>query len=215
MRLILLGPPGGGKGTQAKLLAERLKLLHISTGDILREAIKTGTPAGQQASSYVNDGKLVPDDLVNRVVAELFDREDHPERFVMDGYPRTVVQAVAFDKVLVRDELPLDAVLQFRVADEKIVQRLAGRWSCPKCGATYHSRTKPPNVFGKCNVCGTELVQREDDHEDTIRRRLKIYHENVAGLIDYYRKVGLLKEIAGEGDIETIYARVLQVLPGK
>jgi adenylate kinase len=215
MRLILLGPPGGGKGTQAKLLHERLKLAHFSTGDILRAAVKAGTPSGKLVEPYLNAGKLAPDDIVNRVVAELFERPEKPTRFILDGYPRTAPQAVAFDAVLRQHGLPLGAVLQFQVADERIVERLSGRWSCPKCGATFHTRGKPPSVFGKCDECGSELVQREDDREDTIRRRLSIYHANVAALLEHYRKAGLVKEIAGEGDIEEIYARVCQALPVK
>src|SRR6266852_4530802 len=150
MRLILIGPPGSGKGTQAKLLGDRLGLVHIATGDILREAIRLGTAAGRKAEPFVNNGKLVPDDLVNELVADRFRRPDRPERFVLDGYPRTLAQAASFDQVLRQQFLDLTAVLVFRVRDEEIVRRLSGRWTCPNCKATYHTVHKPPRTAGVC-----------------------------------------------------------------
>jgi adenylate kinase len=212
MRLILVGPPGSGKGTQAKLLSERLKLIHIATGDILREAIALQTPAGQRAKPFVVSGKLVPDDLVNELVADRFRRDDRPEAFVMDGYPRTLAQAGSFDQALRQQFLGLDAVVVLHVDDDEIVRRLSGRWSCPHCKATYHTISKPPRKPGICDVCGHALVQREDDKEGTIRERLKVYHQNTTELIPHYQAQGLLREVAGQGDIETIYGNIVHVL---
>src|SRR5713226_3477344 len=193
MRLILLGPPGSGKGTQAKLLSERLGLVHIGTGDILREAVRLGTPAGRLAEPFVKSGKLVPDDLVNELVADRFRREDRPEHFVMDGYPRTLAQAASFDQVLRQQFLDLDAVVVLLVSDEEILRRLGGRWICPKtdCKASYHVRTKPPRVPGICALCGTTLLQRDDDKPETIRRRLQVYRQNTKELIPHYERQGL------------------------
>jgi adenylate kinase len=212
MRLILVGPPGSGKGTQAKLLSERLKLVHIATGDILREAMGLQTPAGLQAKPFVISGKLVPDDLVNELVADRFRRDDRPEAFVLDGYPRTLAQAASFDQVLRQQFLDLQRVVLLRVDDDEIVRRLSGRWTCPNCKATYHPVSKPPRVAGVCDVCGHTLVQRDDDKEPTIRRRLMVYHQNTTELIPHYQAQGLLREVAGQGDIEAIYGNIVQVL---
>jgi adenylate kinase len=214
MRLILLGPPGCGKGTQAQLLCQRNRLEHIGTGDILRESIRRKTPAGLRAQPYVETGQLVPDDLVNDLIAERFDRPDRPNAFVMDGYPRTRAQAEAFEKVLRRYGLKLDAAVLIKVDDEEIVRRLAGRWSCPKagCKATYHTESNPPKVAGVCDRCGTTLVQRADDKPETVRNRLVVYHKNTQELIPYYRAQGLLREADGTGAIEDVYAHIMKAL---
>jgi adenylate kinase len=214
MRLILLGPPGCGKGTQAKLLSERKGLEHVGTGDILREAIRQRTPAGIRAHPYVEKGLLVPDDLVNDVIAERFNQKDRPERFVMDGYPRTLAQAAAFDTVLRRHFLDLNAVILLQVSDEEIIARVGERWSCPKpgCKATYHTLSKPPKVPRICDYCGTKLVQREDDRPETVRARLVVYHGNTEALVGHYRAQGLLHEVAGHGPIEEVYARITKIL---
>ncbi|HEY7159507.1 MAG TPA: adenylate kinase [Gemmataceae bacterium] len=214
MRLILLGPPGCGKGTQAKLLCQRNGLEHIGTGDILREAIRQHTPAGCRARPFVDSGKLVPDDLVNDVIAERFNNGDPPERFVMDGYPRTLAQAAAFDQVLRQHFLDLTAVILLDVADEEIIARLSGRWSCPKpgCKATYHTESNPPKKPSICDYCGTELVQREDDRPETVKARLAVYHGNTAALVGHYRAQGLLHQVAGHGRIEDVYANIIKVL---
>jgi adenylate kinase len=214
MRLILLGPPGSGKGTQAKLLADRLGLAHIGTGDTLREAIRVGTEWGRKAAPYVETGKLVPDDLVNELVADRFRRPDRPERFVMDGYPRTLAQAAAFDQVLRQQFLNMQAVVLLRVDDNEVVRRLSGRWICPNttCGATYHLIKKPPLHTGVCDLCGSSLTQRIDDQEATIRERLRIYHNNTAELIPHYRAQHLLREVDGQGDIETIYNQIAAIV---
>jgi adenylate kinase len=212
MRLILVGPPGSGKGTQAKLLSSRLKLVHIGTGDILREAIQKKTPLGKQAKPYIESGRLVPDDLVNEVIAERFHQPDRPENFVMDGYPRTLAQAAAFDQVLRQEFLDLNAVVFILVDDEEIVRRMSGRWSCKKCKSTYHMVNNPPRVPGICDLDGMPLHQREDDREETVRKRLQVYHENTGDLIRYYREKQLLREVPGLGSIEEIYDRIVRVL---
>jgi adenylate kinase len=214
MRLILLGPPGCGKGTQAQLLCQRNGLEHIGTGDILREAIRLRTPFGLRAHPFVEAGLLVPDDLVNELVAERFRRADRPERFVMDGYPRTLAQAAAFDQVLRQQFLDLTAVVRLTVDDEEIVRRLAGRWSCPKqgCKATYHTESKPPKNDLVCDNDGTPLVQREDDKVETVRARLVVYHNNTEALVGHYGGQGLLREVPGDGAIEAVYANIIKVL---
>jgi adenylate kinase len=212
MRLILLGPPGSGKGTQAKLLSVRNGLAHIGTGDILREAARLGTPLGQKAAPFLSSGQLVPDDLVNEVVAERFRREDRPEAFVMDGYPRTLAQAASFDQVLRQQFLFLTAVLWLELEDSEIVERMSGRRTCPKCQSTYHLVYQPPKKDSLCDVCGTALVQREDDREETVRGRLRLYHLNTGALVSYYREQGLLHEIAAKGGIEDIYCRISEIL---
>jgi adenylate kinase len=212
MRLILLGSPGSGKGTQAKLLSERLGLTHIGTGDILREAMRMGTPPGKLAEPYVNQGRLVPDDLVNELVNERFTRKDRPECFVMDGYPRTLAQAASFDQVLRQQYSGLDAVVFVEVDDEQIVRRLSGRWSCPQCKTTYHLINRPPRVDSRCDNDGHQLIQRVDDKEQTVRERLRYYHENTVDLIPYYKKQGLLHDVSGDGQVEQVYARIACVL---
>jgi adenylate kinase len=212
MRLILLGPPGSGKGTQAQLLSERLSLMHVSTGDIFREAIRRETPTGKLVAPYLNSGRLVSDDLTNEVIAELFRGADRPERFVMDGYPRTLAQAHAFDVVLHQQCLDLSAAVLIVVDDEQIVERLSGRWTCPVCKRTYHPKYNPPAKPGICDEDGTTLIQREDDREETMRKRLGDFHHYVDQLIEYYRAKGLLREVFGEGSLEAVYQRILDSL---
>jgi adenylate kinase len=214
MRLILVGPPGSGKGTQAKLLSQRLHLCHIGTGDLLREAVRLGTPAGVRAKPYVDAGQLVPDDLVNDMVRDRLQSEPRPEHFVMDGYPRTVPQAHAFDRVLRQQFLNLDAVVEMVIPDEEIVRRISGRWTCPNptCNSTYNTFSKPPRVPGICDVCGSRLMQREDDREHTTRERLSVFHLNYDGLLAYYRGQGLLRQVSALGDVETIYANLVKVM---
>ncbi len=214
MRLILLGPPGSGKGTQAQLLAARLGLEHIATGDLLRAAIRQGTPVGQRAKPFVESGRLVPDEVVNDLVAERFARTDRPGRFVMDGYPRTVEQAGVFDAMLQKAGLGLTGVALMSVDDEELVRRIGGRFACPNpaCKATYHAESKPPKVPGVCDLCGTALTQRADDRPETVRARLKVYRDQTAELVPYYRKRGLLREVAAVGEIESVYGSIVKAL---
>jgi adenylate kinase len=212
MRLILVGPPGSGKGTQARLLSKRLGLAHISTGDILREGIRLATPLGEKARPYMDKGLFVPDELVNDLVAERFRRDDRPERFVMDGYSRTRPQAISFEQVLQKQSLPLTAVVLLKVSDEAIIRRLTGRWSCPKCKRVYHVLNNPPRRPGLCDDDNTPLVQRADDLETTVRERLRVYHEMTPPMEDYFRQQGLLIEVPGEGEIEAIYEIMVKKL---
>ncbi|SRR5579884_2585509 len=212
MRLILLGPPGSGKGTQAKLLCERRRLVHVGTGDILREAVRQGTPAGKLAEPYIKAGKLVPDELVNELVNDCFRRPERPECFVMDGYPRTLAQAHSFGAVLRQQHLNIERVIFVKVPDEAIVQRMSGRWSCPNCKATYHAVNNPPQRAGVCDNCGHTLFQRPDDQEATVRERLRQYHQNTVDLIPYYKSQGLLRDVNGQGGIEEVYGRIERVL---
>jgi len=214
MRLILIGPPGSGKGTQAKLLCERLGLVHFSTGDILRDAVEKATPEGRQAKVYMSAGQLVPDELVNDIVRARFAGHDKPGKFVMDGYPRTLAQAVTFDEVLRDQALGLNGVILMDVADDEIVRRLGQRWTCPNpaCKAVYHATFKPPQVAGKCDLCGAELMQRDDDKPDTIRNRLQVFHRLHDDILRHYQKQGLLKQVPGTGEIETIYAGIVKAL---
>jgi adenylate kinase len=214
MRLILLGPPGSGKGTQAQLLARRNRLEHIGTGDILRQAIRQRTPAGERARPFVESGGLVPDDLVNDLVAERFGRADRPNRFVMDGYPRNLAQAAAFDGVLRQQCLDLTGVVLLEVPDVEIIRRLSGRWSCPtpNCMATYHTEHNPPRAPGICDNCGTTLVQREDDRPETVKMRLTVYHRNIAELAPHYQRQGLLHPVNGTDEIEQVYANMMKAL---
>jgi adenylate kinase len=214
MRLILLGPPGSGKGTQAQLLGRNFHLEHISTGDLLRAARDEGTLLGLRAKSFMDAGQLVPDELVNDLVAERF-RGSRLERFLMDGYPRKLSQAAAFDALLREQFLDLNAVVLLTVEDEEIVRRLSGRRTCPNCKATYHVNNKPPKVSDVCDLCGHQLIQRSDDKPETIRARLMVYHRDTVELIPHYRAQGLLREVPGEGEIAAVYDNILKVLNGK
>jgi adenylate kinase len=213
MRLILLGPPGSGKGTQAKLLSDKLRLAHFATGDILREAVQLGTPLGRQARPYMTAGKYVPDALVNDIIAERLQRPDRPDEFVMDGYPRTLAQAGAFERVLQQEGLALNAVVLLRVPDEEIVRRVTGRRTCPRDGSPYHIVYDPPKKRpDHCDLCGTPLVLRDDDSEGTVRERLRVFRETIPPVIDYYRQRSILREVNGEGTIEDISALILCAL---
>lgn len=212
MRLIILGPPGSGKGTQAKLLCERFGMTHISTGDILREAIRNHTPLGRQAQKFMDGGQLVPDNLVNDIVAERFRRPDRPEAFLLDGYPRTLNQAEELAAVLRELRVAADAVLVLSVPDDEIVRRMSGRRICPSDHSLYHVTFNPPKVPGICDLCRTPLVQRADDKEATVLNRLRQYHATVGELLEFYRRRNLLREVNGLGSIQEVFASCLASL---
>jgi adenylate kinase len=215
MRLVLVGPPGSGKGTQAKRLVERLRLTYVGTGDILREAIRQQTPTGVLAGPLIKQGLLVPDAVVNGVVAELFGGVGRPDRFVLDGYPRTLAQAVAFDLLLRQQGARLDAVVNLSIADDEVVRRISGRRTCPnpRCAASWHVEANPPKAPGVCDKCGTALVLRDDDKEETVRRRLGEFHKNTDALLDHYRKQGLVRDVSALDPVEAMYANIARALP--
>ncbi|HKB04536.1 MAG TPA: adenylate kinase [Gemmataceae bacterium] len=215
MRLVLVGPPGSGKGTQAHLLTQRHGLASYGTGDILRDAIRRGTPQGKQAEPLIRKGQLAPDSLVNDLVRDLFNCKTRPEKFVFDGYPRTLAQAVWFDDLLTRLGLPLTAVVQFDVSDDEVVRRLSGRRVSPTTGAVYHVTDRPPKAPGVCDIDGKPLVQRDDDREGVVRERLKVFHNSTAALLDYYRKGGRLVVVPAVGSIEDIYQDMMSRLNGR
>jgi adenylate kinase len=212
VRVVLLGPPGAGKGTQAKLLQERFKACQVSTGDILRKAVAEQTPLGKQASQYIKQGALVPDYLIVNLVAERLQDKDCEKGFILDGFPRTISQAQSLDEILTRMGSKLDRVLSVQVPHSVIVQRLAGRRTCKVCGALYHLTLDPPNKEGVCDRCGGELYQRDDDREETITARLKVYETQTAPLMNHYRERGLLRDIDGVGKMDEIRSRVIKVL---
>ena len=211
-RVVLLGPPGAGKGTQAKLLEQKFSARQISTGDILRKAVAEQTPLGKEAAEYINRGALVPDDVIVNLVAERLKEKDCENGFILDGFPRTIPQAASLDGLLKQRGISLTAVLSIRVPHKVIIQRLAGRRTCRNCGALAHVIFTPPKKEGACDRCGGELYQRDDDREETIANRLKVYEEQTAPLADYYRQQGLLREIDGVGGVEDIGARVIRAL---
>ncbi|HJZ89826.1 MAG TPA: nucleoside monophosphate kinase [Gemmataceae bacterium] len=215
MRLVLVGPPGSGKGTQARLLHERLGLPVFGTGDMIRDAIRRGMALGKQAEPYIAKGLLVPDQLVNELVADLFRGPHPPDQFVFDGYPRTLDQARWFDQFLAARRLPLSAAIQFAICDDEVVRRLSGRRVSPTTGAVYHVTDRPPKVPGVCDLDGTPLVQREDDREEVIRERLRGFHQNTDKLAAYYGDKGLLKVVPAVGPIDSIYLKMANQLTGR
>ncbi len=215
MNLIMLGPPGSGKGTQAKRLTERFGIPQISTGDILREAVKEGTPLGKEAKRYMDEGKLVPDEVVVGIVRERLKEPDCEKGFILDGFPRTVAQAEALDQILEEMGRKIDHVIDIEVSEDELLKRLTGRRTCKRCGAMYHIIFNPPKRDGICDQCGGELYQRDDDREETIKARLKVYREQTAPLIDYYEKRGLLRRIEGSGKIDEIEERILKAIGEK
>lgn len=211
MRLILLGPPGAGKGTQAAVLSEELKIPHISTGDIFRANIKGGTPLGLLARSYIDSGKLVPDDVTVDIVGSRLKDDDCKNGFIMDGFPRTIPQAQLFDKMLDERNTAIDAVINITADDSVIIKRLSGRRMCP-CGKIYHMESNPPKTEGICDVCGSRLYIRDDDKEETIRERLRTYHQQTSPLVDYYQKKGLLMDFDGTKPKEVTTREILESL---
>ncbi|HPZ54447.1 MAG TPA: adenylate kinase [Bacillota bacterium] len=212
MRLILLGPPGAGKGTQAERLSKELRIPHISTGDMFREAVASGSPLGLQAKGFMDAGQLVPDGVTVGIVRERLSRSDCRKGFLLDGFPRTVPQAEALEEILADLSESLDAVISIEVPEDVIVRRLSQRRVCGDCGTIYHLETKPPAPNGKCNVCGGDIFQRADDSEETVRKRLEVYRLQTEPLIRYYEKKGLLRRVSGDSDIETVFEETFRVL---
>lgn len=212
MRLVLLGAPGAGKGTQAKKLIEKYGIPQISTGDILRKAVADGTPLGKEAKSYMNKGELVPDSVVIGLVKERLAQDDCKKGYILDGFPRNTSQAETLDKVLEGMKASLDVALSVDVDKDDLMKRLTGRRTCKSCQQMYNIHFTPPKTNGKCDKCGGELFQRDDDKEATIKNRLDVYDKATAPLIDYYKKKGILKSVMGVGSIDDIFNKICAML---
>lgn len=212
MRIIMLGPPGAGKGTQAVRLAEGLGVPHISTGDIFRDNLKKGTELGLKAKSYMDRGDLVPDSLVVEIVEARLKEDDCKKGFVLDGFPRTVFQADELDKILKIMEMPIEKTINMNIDDEDVVERLTGRRTCRACGINYHIVLDPPGRDGICDKCGGELYQRSDDTEDTVRRRIEEYYSKTQPLIAYYSNAGNLKDIDASGTMDDVYVAITDAI---
>ena len=208
MNLILLGAPGAGKGTQAEVICEKLSIPAISTGNIIREALKNGTEMGLKAKAYMDEGKLVPDDVVIGIIRERLSQDDCQNGFILDGFPRTIPQAEALDQM----GIVIDRVISIEVPDDKIAARMAGRRVCPKCGASYHTEYKKPAKEGVCNACGAELVQRKDDAPETVLERLHVYHEQTEPLKGYYENAEKLRLVEGQEEVKDTTALTLKAL---
>jgi adenylate kinase len=203
-RVAFLGPPGAGKGTQARDLAQEWRVPHLATGDMLREAVAAGTPLGREAKGYMDQGALVPDDVIIRMMGERLGKADAGRGFILDGFPRTIAQAEALAKLLKDLGQTLDTVIYFDVSEPELLRRLTGRRVCRACGHSYHMTSNPPKRAGVCDECGGELYQRDDDAETTVRKRLDVYQRQTAPLLDYYRQRSLLATVSGEGPLATI-----------
>jgi len=212
MNIILLGGPGAGKGTQAKLIVEKYGIPQISTGDMLREAVKQGTELGKKAKEYMDKGELVPDEIVIGIVKERLKQPDCEKGFILDGFPRTIAQAEALDKMLEELGKKIDAVINIHVPEEEIIKRIVNRRTCKKCGAIYHLIYSPPKEPNKCDKCGGELYQRDDDKEETVRERLRVYREQTEPLIEYYKKKGILYNVDGTKDINGVFEEIRSIL---
>jgi len=212
MRLILLGPPGSGKGTQGRLLQEKFDIPKISTGDILRAAVSENSELGQQAKTFMDKGELVPDTVVIGLIKERIKEPDCAPGFILDGFPRTIVQAEKLDETLAETKGKIDRVIDLEVDPEELLVRLTGRSTCRNCGAMFHQAARPPRAEGLCDECGGELYQRPDDNEETIRRRLQVYLDETAPLKEFYLKQGKLKAAAGRGTVDEIFTRVCEMV---
>lgn len=212
MKIIMLGAPGAGKGTQAKKIAEKYNIPHISTGDIFRANIKNGTELGQKAKTYMDQGLLVPDELVVDLVMDRFAQPDCENGYVLDGFPRTIPQAEALDAALDKAGAKIDYAINVEVPDENIINRMSGRRACVGCGATYHMVHIPPKKEGICDKCQKELILRDDDKPETVKKRLDVYHEQTQPLIDYYTQKGALVEVDGTVDMEDVFKAIVEIL---
>jgi adenylate kinase len=213
--IVFLGAPGAGKGTQAASVAKRLKLVHIATGDLFRQALEQGTELGLAAKSYMEKGVLVPDQITIDMVLERLSAPDSRGGAVLDGFPRNLKQAEALDKALALQGKSIDKVVYIKVSEAELLRRLGGRRICRQCQTPYHITDSPPKVEGRCDVCGGELYQRPDDTEESIKKRLEVYSEETAPLIDYYRRAGKLLEVAGEGGVKAVEKRIVAALAGE
>jgi len=205
MKLVFLGAPGAGKGTQAEIICDKLNIVAVSTGNILREAVQNGTDLGKKAKEYMDSGNLVPDDVIIGIIKDRLAEPDCENGFILDGVPRTIAQAEAIEKM----GIAIDKVVDIEVSDEEILRRLSGRRVCPECGAAYHIDSIPPRVEGICDKCGTELIIRKDDNPDTVKDRLKVYHEQTKPLIAFYEERGLLAIIEGQSGLENTTDAIL------
>ena len=212
MKIIMLGAPGAGKGTQAKKIAAKYGIPHISTGDIFRANIKEGTELGKKAKTYMDQGLLVPDELVVDLVVDRLQQDDCKKGYVLDGFPRTIPQAESLDAALAKVGDKMEYAIDVNVPDENIVNRMGGRRACVGCGATYHIVYNPTIVEGICDACGEKLILRDDDKPETVQKRLGVYHEQTQPLIDYYTKAGILKEVDGTVDMEEVFQNIVQIL---
>ena len=212
MNLILLGPPGAGKGTQATRIVEKYKVPHISTGDIFRENIKNNTPLGQKAQEYMNKGELVPDQLVVDIALDRLGKDDCKNGFLLDGFPRTVFQADALDKFLKDKGKGIDLVINIEVEDKMLIERLDARRVCPTCAATYNVIGMPPKKEGICDKCNDTLIQRKDDKKETVGNRIKVYHEQTSPLIDYYKEKGLIKDFDGMIGTDALFDEIVKAI---
>lgn len=212
MKIIMLGAPGAGKGTQAKMIADKYGVPHISTGDIFRANIKNGTELGMEAKKYMDQGRLVPDELTVRILLDRVAQDDCKNGYVLDGFPRTIPQAEVLDSELTKLGDHIDYAINVDVPDENIVKRMSGRRACLTCGATYHIEHVPPKKEGICDVCGSELVLRDDDKPETVKNRLNVYHEQTQPLIDFYTEKGVLKTVDGTVPMEEVFAAITAIL---
>ncbi len=212
MKIIMLGAPGAGKGTQAKMIAEKYQIPHISTGDIFRANIKNGTELGKEAKKYIDQGQLVPDELTVKILLDRVAKEDCENGYVLDGFPRTIPQAEVLDEALNKLGDAVDHAINVDVPDENIVRRMSGRRACLTCGATYHIAHIPPKKEGICDACGQELVLRDDDKPETVLKRLKVYHDQTQPLIDFYQNKGILKNVDGTVDSKDVFAAIVDIL---
>lgn len=212
MKIIMLGAPGAGKGTQAKMLAEKYGIPHISTGDIFRANIKNGTELGRRAKEYMDQGALVPDELTVSLVIDRVQKEDCANGYILDGFPRTIPQAEALTKALADMGTGIDAAVDVEVPDEAIVSRMSGRRACVNCGATYHILFNPPKTEGICDICGAKLILRDDDRPETVAKRLEVYHEQTQPLIDYYKKADVLKSVDGTRVMQDVFEEICTTL---
>ena len=212
MKIIMLGAPGAGKGTQAKQIAAKYEIPHISTGDIFRANIKEGTALGMEAKSYMDKGQLVPDELTVKILLDRVSKDDCKNGYVLDGFPRTIPQADVLDKAVSELNDKIDYAINVDVKDDNIIRRMSGRRACLNCGATYHIVNVPPKKEGICDTCGSELVIRDDDKEETVKARLLAYHEQTQPLIAYYNNKGILKEVDGTKDMNDVFADIVNIL---